>query len=148
YLDALRSPDTAPRAWQVMFDKRRRTLAPLRFALAGMNAHINRDLPVALDRTCTKLGGTLDRDTPRCRDFVRINEVLVAQMSRAKAELFSGLDRLIDTALGPLDDLFEAWSITAARDSAWTHGAILHGLRDPAARDDALRSLDRTASLI
>jgi hypothetical protein len=148
YLDALRSPATAPRAWQVLFDQRKRALAPLRFLLAGMNAHINRDLAVALDLTCTELGGTLDRDGPRCRDFAKINDILIEQMVQAKAELFTVLDRLADVALGPLDDLFEIWSVTAARNSAWTHGAILHQLTDPAAREDALRSLDRTASLI
>jgi hypothetical protein len=152
YLDALRSPATAPRAWQVVFDRRFAQIEPLRFALAGMNAHINRDLAVALDTACTRQGGTLDRNSPRCRDFIAINDLLVALMNQAKAELFSGIDRIADAALGPADDRFEAWSITAARDNAWTHGAVLHHLRagagTAAARAAALVSLDRTASLI
>src|SRR5215468_8977689 len=49
YLQALDAPATAPRAWRVLFDRRWAKLAPLRFALAGMNAHINRDLAIALD---------------------------------------------------------------------------------------------------
>jgi hypothetical protein len=148
YLEALDAPATAPRAWQVLFDRRRQKIAPLRFALAGMNAHINRDLAVALDTTCTRLGGTLDRSSPRRRDFLAINDVLVAQMASAKAELFSPIDRITDTALGPVDDLFEAWSITAARDNAWSHGAALHQLGPGEARDAALQAFDRTASLI
>lgn len=148
YLEALDAPATAPRAWQVVFDRRRQKLAPLRFALAGMNAHINRDLAVALDTTCTRLGGTLDRSSPRCRDFLAINDVLVAQMASAKAELFSPIDRISDAALGPVDDLFEAWSITTARDNAWSHGAALHQLGPGEARDAALQAIDRTASLI
>jgi hypothetical protein len=148
YLEALNAPAAAPRAWQVVFERRTRKLEPLRFALAGMNAHINRDLAVALDATCTKLGGTLDRDSPRCRDFVSINEILVELMNDAKAELFSDVDRMADIALGPVDDLFEAWSITAARDTAWSHGAALHRLGPGEARDAALRAIDRTASLI
>lgn len=148
YFAALRSPATAPRAWQVVLDRRTQPLAPLRFALAGMNAHINRDLAIALDVTCTRLGATLERDSPRCRDFLAINDILTALMSRAKAELFSRADQIIDTAMGPLDDLLEIWSIAAARDHAWTQGAILHQLGNGAARDAALASLDRTASLI
>jgi hypothetical protein len=156
YLDAVRSPATAPRAWRVVFDRRFAPLEPLRFALAGMNAHINRDLAVALDTACTRLGGTLDRNSPRCRDFIAINDILVALMNQAKAELFSRIDRIADAALGPADDLFEAWSITAARDNAWTHGAVLHhlssgvssGVVPSGARAAALVSLDRTASLI
>jgi hypothetical protein len=148
YLDAVRAPDTAPRAWRVVFERRTARLAPLRFALAGMNAHINRDLAVALDTTCTRLGGTLDRDSPRCRDFTSINGILDTLMRRAKTELFSPLDKFADTALGPIDDLLEVWSISTARDNAWTHGAVLHQLGPGPARDAELQSLDRTAGLI
>lgn len=148
YIGAVRSPETAPRAWRVVFAKRTRKLAPLRFALAGMNAHINRDLAVALDVTCGRLGGTLERDSPRHRDYLSINGVLEALMNAAKTELFSRADQIIDTAMGPLDDMFEAWSITAARDHAWTLGAILQQFGEGAARDAALESLDRTAGLI
>jgi uncharacterized protein DUF5995 len=149
YVDAVRSPATAPRAWQVVFDKRTRTsIEPLRFALAGMNAHINRDLAVALDLACTRAGGALDRASARCRDFAQVNAVLEAQMAQAKAELFSPVDDLVDAGLGRLDDLLEVWSIAAARDNAWTQGALLHQLTDPADRAHHLRSIDRTASLL
>lgn len=148
YLEALHAPATAPRAWQVVFDRRYHSLAPLRFALAGMNAHINRDLAIALEITCAQLGGELERDTAWHRDFCKINDILAVLMTQAKAELFSPLDRLADLALGPLDDLCEAWSITVARDNAWTHGMVLHRLGPGAAHDDAVRSMDRTAALI
>lgn len=148
YLQALDAPATAPRAWRVLFDRRRDKLAPLRLALAGMNAHINRDLAVALDTTCTRRGGTLDRNSPRCRDFAAINDILNAQMATAKRELFSRVDRVADAVLGPVDDLFEVWSITTARDNAWSAGAALHQLVPGEARDAALQAIDRTASLI
>ena len=148
YLQALGAPAIAPRAWRVLFDRRRAKLAPLRLALAGMNAHINRDLAVALDRTCTRLGGTLDRDSPRCRDFVAINDILAARMAAAKAELFSRVDRIADLAFGPVDDLLEVWSITTARDNAWSHGAALHQLGPGEAKEAALQAMDRTAALI
>ncbi|HMG57222.1 MAG TPA: DUF5995 family protein [Kofleriaceae bacterium] len=148
YLEALRAPATAPRAWRVVFARRTQRLAALRFALAGMNAHINRDLCVALERTCERLGGGLERDSARCRDFVAINDILEALMARAKTEVFSRVDQLLDLALGSLDDLFETWSITAARDAAWSAAAALLELAPGEARDNALRSIDRTASLI
>ena len=49
-LDASRSdPSAMPRAWAPLVEARAaRGIAPLQFALAGMSAHINRDLPVAL----------------------------------------------------------------------------------------------------
>ncbi|HEX3759937.1 MAG TPA: DUF5995 family protein [Kofleriaceae bacterium] len=148
YLEALDAPDTAPRAWRVLFTRRRQKLAPLQFALAGMNAHINRDLAVALDTTCTTIGGALVRDSPRCRDFAAINDLLTAQTAKAKAEVFSRVERIADAALGSLDDRLEAWSITAARDNAWSHGTALHQLGVGEAKDAALQAIDRTASLI
>src|SRR5437868_14112818 len=105
YFDALHAPDAAPRAWRALFDRRAAQLEPLRFALAGMNAHINRDLAVALDATCTRLGGTLDRDSPRCRDFVAINGMLDTLLRRAKTEVLSRLVQVADVAFGPLDAL-------------------------------------------
>jgi len=50
-------PARTPSAWQPLFSgQSRRGIAPLQFALAGMNAHINRDLPLALVATCEELG--------------------------------------------------------------------------------------------
>jgi hypothetical protein len=148
YFAALRAPDTAPRAWRAVFGRRTARLEPLRFALAGMNAHINRDLAVALDATFTRLGGAIERDSPRHRDFVAINTILETLMARAKTELFSPLDSFADSALGTLDDMLEAWSITAARDNAWIHGSLLHALGPGTAYDFAETSFDRTAALI
>ncbi|HEX3481645.1 MAG TPA: DUF5995 family protein [Kofleriaceae bacterium] len=148
YLEALDAPATAPRAWRVLFDRRRDKLGSLRLALAGMNAHINRDLAIALDTTWGRLGGSLDRNSPRCRDFLAINDILSAQMAAAKAELFSRVDRLADVALGPVDDLLEVWSIATARDNAWSAGVALHKLGPGEAKDAALQAMDRTASLI
>lgn len=148
YIGAVRAPDTAPRAWQAVFERRTQSLSPLRFALAGMNAHINRDLCVALDITCTQLGGELVRDTARYRDYVAVNAVLVAMMDQAKAELYSRLDRDAEEALGAISDRAEVWSIATARDSAWTHGALLHRLLPGLERDAVMLAIDRTASLI
>jgi len=40
-------------------------LLPLQFALAGMNAHINRDLPAAIVATYGELGGVPSEVDPR-----------------------------------------------------------------------------------
>jgi len=60
----------APSACLPLFAARsRRGIAPLQFALAGMNAHINRDLPIALVATCE--GPELRRGSPEHSDFER-----------------------------------------------------------------------------
>src|SRR5206468_3948925 len=60
YFGALRAFEadspTTPHAWAPLFQARSsQTIAPIQFALAGMNAHINRDLPVALVATFAAL---------------------------------------------------------------------------------------------
>ena len=54
------------RAWAPLFEARGRTgIAPIQFALAGMNAHINHDLPIALVKTFEALGSSPSR-AARC----------------------------------------------------------------------------------
>ncbi|HUP39553.1 MAG TPA: DUF5995 family protein, partial [Vicinamibacterales bacterium] len=56
YFDAVAAgdadPSRAPSAWRPLFECRRKAgILPLQFALAGMNAHINRDLPQGIVET-------------------------------------------------------------------------------------------------
>src|SRR5436190_23085311 len=55
-------PAIVPPAWAPLFAARsRRGIAPLQFAFAGMNAHINRDLPLVLVATFEIRGVELRR---------------------------------------------------------------------------------------
>src|SRR3954468_2785248 len=66
-----------PHAWAPLVEARSgHGIAPLQFAFAGMSAHINRDLPVALVTTCTELGIGLEEGSPQHRDFEHVNAVL------------------------------------------------------------------------
>ena len=57
---------------------RKRGLLPIQFALAGMNAHIEHDLPVAVVATC-KARRSVRRPTRRVReDYDRVNAVLAS----------------------------------------------------------------------
>jgi hypothetical protein len=83
-----RAPGRGPAAWAPLFSARsQRGIAPLQFAFAGMNAHINRDLPLALVSTCDEVGVALRRGSPEHADFERVNDVLArveAQERRAE----------------------------------------------------------------
>jgi hypothetical protein len=115
----------APECWQVMFDRRADTrLARIQFALAGMNAHINHDLPSAIVNTCRATGTAPDRG-PLYADFTALDTTLAALVDQAKAELHV---RLLGGALPPvshLEDTLAAFSVTAAREYAWTGSEIL-----------------------
>jgi hypothetical protein len=148
-LDAYgRDPGSTPSAWAPLFSQRsRRGVAPLQFALAGMNAHINRDLPVALVTTCHELGLGLDDGSPEHGDFERVDALLAQVEARVRSSYLTGwvarVDRLVHR-LQRIDDVVAMWDVGRARDAAWTNAQALWALRDapPLARDYLL-ALDR-----
>jgi hypothetical protein len=148
YFDALRAFVTrgaVPAAWAPLVEARaRRDVFPLQFALAGMNAHINRDLPVALVRTCEKLGIDLRGSSPQHRDFRRIDGILAATEARVKGNFIIGELAELDTALGQLDDCVAMWKVERAREAAWANAEVLWTLRaTPPLQAQFLVTLDR-----
>ena len=129
YFAALRSAlsgGTAPRCWRVLFERRNWTaLARVQCALAGVNAHINHDLPIAIVRT----GVAPVHGDAHYGDYSALNATLSEQIDRAKVELHV---RLLGDLLPPmskLEDTIAAFSVTAAREAAWTNGEMLWALR-------------------
>jgi hypothetical protein len=118
-----------PRAWAPLFATRSEPRAALQFALAGMNAHINRDLPVALVKTCADAGIELSRATPEYRDYLAVNPLLASVEGRIKAEFLTGGLAVADHLLGKLDDVVANFSVVEARAGAWSHGEALWALR-------------------
>jgi len=139
-------------AWAPLFESRtRKGIAPLQFALAGMNAHINRDLPVALVATCEAAGVALEEGSPQHADFVRVNGVLAAVEAEVKAQYvphrLHWLDFLVHR-FHRLDDVVAMWDVARARDAAWTNAEALWALRhDRALAARFLDTLDRTVGL-
>ena len=89
YFEALRAfflrTGPAPRAWAPLVEQRAKPgILPLQFAFAGMNAHINRDLPVAIVDTCRSLRTELRRPSPQYDDFCRVNDLLEEAQERIK----------------------------------------------------------------
>lgn len=148
YFAALRMQADAPKAWRVLLDRRHdENLARLQFALAGMNAHINRDLPAALQITFRRLGGSPLTDDDRRADYERVNSILEQVEQQAKADLTIGLLADIDLAAGDLDDILAMWSVRAAREAAWVNGSALWSLkRIPPLASRYLATLDRTTA--
>ena len=149
---ASNNPSHLPRAWAPLVESRSaRGIAPLQFALAGMSAHINRDLPVALVATCRELGVSLEEGSPQHADFERVNTVLAAVETNVKSQYLSGwlrrLDRLVHR-IDRIDDVVAMWNVGRARDAAWANAEALWALRDrPALSARYLLALDRTVGL-
>jgi hypothetical protein len=131
-------PDHVPRAWYPLFADRARTdIAPIQFALAGMNAHINRDLMVALVRTFEEKAIAPARDTPQYADYLAVNALLERTEAAYKNELLSGLLIKLDHLFSGVDDVIANWSIVEARNAAWAHAETLWVLRDSPALTSA-----------
>jgi len=142
-LDASHAGTPLPRCWAPLFAARGDAhIAPIQFALAGMNAHINHDLPLALVSTCVTAGVALDRDSPQHRDFLKVNDILAAVEAQVKTEYLTGLLGVADEVLGRIDDVVAMWSISEARNAAWANAEMLWAVRDnrdlTAAFEDAL----------
>jgi Family of unknown function (DUF5995) len=146
------APARAPSAWVPLFTQRaRKGVAPLQFALAGMNAHINRDLPVALVDTGRELGIELRDGSPEQADFVRVNGLLAIVEAHVKASYVTGwlsfADRLVHR-FHRIDDVIAMWDVERARAAAWTNGLALWKLRDdPDLSASFLLTLDRMVGL-
>jgi len=118
-----------PGCWQALFAVRDNArLARIQFALAGINAHINRDLPEALVATCHVTNTVPRHDTQQYTDYTAVNSTLDALIDTAKQTLNV---RLPGDALPPvshLEDLIAAWNVEAARETAWNNAEALWNL--------------------
>lgn len=130
-LDASRAGTPVARSWAPLFASRGDPrIAPIQFALAGMNAHINHDLPLALVSTSEARSVELSRTSSQYRDYLKINDTIAATETRVKQEFLTGMMGVADAILGHIDDVIAMWSITEARNAAWTNAEALWALRD------------------
>ena len=121
---------SCPGCWDVFFAVRNNPqIARIQFALAGINAHINRDLAAAITATCAARNTVPRHGTPQFADYTAINPTLDALIETAKRELHV---RLLGDALpelSRLEDTVAAWGTGAAREQAWCHAEALWELR-------------------
>ena len=148
YFDALaaatRTPSDPPGAWAPLFEARTNPhIAPIQFALAGMNAHINRDLPVALVSTAAAQQVDLAAATSELADFRRVNALLKTTERQVKAWFATGFVGVVDAAFGDVDDHIAMWDVERARDAAWVQAQTLWALRAlPELQQEFVATLD------
>ena len=135
----------APAAWRPLFECRHRPgILPIQFALAGMNAHINRDLPRSIVSTYLSSDGAPVVRGARYEDFGRVNDLLEDVETQIKTDYSTGVVALVDAAAGNTDDAVAMWKVRAAREAAWTNAEVLWALRaTPHLSDSFFDRLDR-----
>ncbi len=101
-------PSRAPSAWRPLLRARRNC------AIAGMNAHINRDLPQGVVQVFEALGGDPTSDEARRQDFDSVNELLERVEGEVKTDFSVGVIGVVDVAAGRVDDIAAMWKVRVA----------------------------------
>ncbi|HWZ52038.1 MAG TPA: DUF5995 family protein [Granulicella sp.] len=133
------SGQSVPSAWKALFEARYRTgIDRVQFAVAGMNAHINHDLALALLATDAAFNVVPGPGSPESADYQSVNNILNTVIPSALTMLAT--DPLGDLAqdTGNIGRLLAFWDICQARDLAWdfaNHLRSLAGLAREVARD-------------
>jgi hypothetical protein len=137
-----------PVAWRPLLAARDTPgIEPIQFALAGMNAHINHDLPLAVVQTCTDLETT---PTDGCHhdDYEKVDTLLDAAEQSVRESFESGDIRDADRHVAVVANLVGNWSINSARDVAWDTAVALWDVRTHTMATDLLTSaLARTVAM-
>ena len=145
YFTALRNSvagQPVPAAWDVLFQARYRNgVDRIQFAVAGMNAHINHDLALALVATDAALNVQPDLGSPEHADYAAINHLLDALMPAALEMLAVDTLGVLAQDTGKIGRVLAFWNICKAREVAWNFANHLRML-PVIGRDTALSAQD------
>ena len=141
--DSLQNAGNTPSSWQALFEARFSTgIDRIQFALAGMNAHINHDLALALLATDVDMGVTPLDNGPEHDDYESVNALLETVLPQALTFLATGILGEAAQDTGKIGRYLAIWNVRVARDAAWEFAGYLRPL-DPATRAVALAIQDR-----
>ncbi|HTY84601.1 MAG TPA: DUF5995 family protein [Silvibacterium sp.] len=131
-----------PSAWSALFEACNRTgVDRIQFALAGMNAHINHDLALALLATDADLNIVPALVSPEHADYESVNNLLNTLMPATLTMLATDTLGVLAQDTGKIGRLLAFWNICRARDLAWDFANHLRTL-DGLGRDAALNAQD------
>ena len=104
---AASDPAAVPLAWRPLAEQRAAAgIEPVQFALAGMNAHINHDLPLAVVSTCTALA-TVPEAGAHLADYQKVDRLLDAAEQSVRQSFESAPELAVDRHL-------RRWPISSA----------------------------------
>ena len=147
-VDFLQGRGTA-RSWRALFDARHTGgIDRIQFALAGMNAHINHDLSLALLQTNAELNLAPVKGGPEHRDFESVNDILEGVIPQTLDVLAEGsIIGEIAQDTGKVGQLLAIWNVRQARDLAWDFADHLKPM-GPLRRSLALLAQDKLTGVI
>jgi hypothetical protein len=135
-----------PPAWRVAFNAAKaRSVQGMGDLLLGINAHVQRDLPIVL----YSIGLTRPDGTSRKPDHDRVNVILNRVMDDIVAELARRYDPTIDDADLPttLDAATLFQLLAGWREKAWRNAELIAAAPTPAARELVVAAIEQDAAL-
>ena len=143
--DADRAGRAVPPAWRPLFEGRAGGRLPVQYAIAGMNSHIEHDLPVAVVDTCA--ARDLEPDDLHL-DYETVNDVLAQVEAGIRRSFLDEVGRALDDRFGPAVHLVSTWKIDKARDLSWVTAQTIWALRGASQlRGRFLESLAHTVGM-
>jgi hypothetical protein len=129
----LSGASAVPSSWNAMLSARFMAgIDRIQFALAGMNAHINHDLSLALLATDLQMNVEPAEGSPQHVDYEAVNGLLNTVMPSALEMLASGVLGGLAQDTGKVGRILAFWDICRARDLAWGFADHLRDLNDGA----------------
>jgi Family of unknown function (DUF5995) len=109
-----------PASWTALFEARFRSdVDRIQFALAGMNAHINHDLALALLSVDAQSDIIPDLASPQHVDYLAVNTLLNSVMPSTLQMLATDTLGVLAQDTGKIGRLLAFWDLCRARDLAW-----------------------------
>jgi Family of unknown function (DUF5995) len=137
-----------PGCWSAMFDVRDQTaIARIQFALAGMNSHINHDLPLAIIATCKITNIAPAHATPQYDDYTSLNPTMDALIEEAEKTLDVRLLGDDLPSVSRIGDTIAAWDLATAREGAWNTAQNLWN-ESPLVADAHMTTIDGLTTVI
>jgi hypothetical protein len=141
--DWLQDSANVASSWQALFEARFTDgIDRMQFALAGMNAHINHDLALALLQADSELKIVPSKESPERDDFEHVNDLLEAVIPLVLQFLAVGIVGEVAQDTGKIGRFLAIWNVRAARDLAWDFADNLRPLSG-IARNLALATQDK-----
>ena len=138
--------EEVPPAWRVAFDTARaRSVSATGDLLLGINAHVQRDLPLVL----YALGIVRPDGTSRKPDHDRVNVILNRVADDVLAEIARRFDPTVDDTNLPtsLDEATLFQLLAAWREKAWRNAELLAAAPTPAARELVVAAIEHDATM-
>ena len=126
---SIESDGTVPGSWRAVMEARALSgIDRIQFAIAGMNAHINHDLALALLATDEQFPGAPAIGSPQHQDYEAVNQLLHAVMPDELTMLAVDTLGVVAQDTGKIGSLLAFWDLCKARDFAWQFADHLRGL--------------------